>query len=131
MRDRYWCWTATDETGAVAPVANCFCGSPPALAALGVERGPSLWVRALGELRPELPLEPAGALLTTWADDPYAQMAYSAHRAGHRPDDEALQRSVGRLFFAGEHTAGAWAGLMEGALRSGHRAAGEVMALGG
>ena len=29
---------------------------------------------------------------------------------------------------AGEHTAGAWAGLMEGALRSGARAASEVLA---
>jgi monoamine oxidase len=31
------------------------------------------------------------------------------------------------LFFAGEHTAGVWHGLMEGALRSGTRAAGEVL----
>jgi monoamine oxidase len=29
---------------------------------------------------------------------------------------------------AGEHTAGAWAGLMEGALRSGARAASDVLA---
>jgi monoamine oxidase len=32
------------------------------------------------------------------------------------------------LFFAGEHTAGVWHGLMEGALRSGERAAAEVLA---
>jgi len=35
---------------------------------------------------------------------------------------------LGRVHFAGEHTAGAWAGLMEGALRSGARAASEVLA---
>jgi monoamine oxidase len=34
---------------------------------------------------------------------------------------------LGRVHFAGEHTAGAWAGLMEGALRSGARAASEVL----
>ncbi|HET9558742.1 MAG TPA: FAD-dependent oxidoreductase [Actinomycetota bacterium] len=35
---------------------------------------------------------------------------------------------VGPLHFAGEHTAGPWSGLMEGALRSGHRAATELLA---
>jgi monoamine oxidase len=31
------------------------------------------------------------------------------------------------VHFAGEHTAGDWAGLMEGALRSGVRAADEIL----
>jgi monoamine oxidase len=35
--------------------------------------------------------------------------------------------SLGPLYFAGEYLAGAMAGLMEGALRSGSRAAQEVM----
>jgi monoamine oxidase len=35
--------------------------------------------------------------------------------------------SLGRVHIAGEHTAGAWSGLMEGALRSGLRAADEVL----
>jgi monoamine oxidase len=43
-------------------------------------------------------------------------------------DDEILAAPLGRVHFAGEHTAGAWAGLMEGALRSGARAASEVLA---
>jgi monoamine oxidase len=34
---------------------------------------------------------------------------------------------MGRVHIAGEHTAGAWSGLMEGALRSGVRAAREVL----
>jgi len=42
-------------------------------------------------------------------------------------DDDVLAAPVGRVHFAGEHTAGSWAGLMEGALRSGARAAGEVL----
>ena len=46
-------------------------------------------------------------------------------------DDEILIRPAGRVHFAGEHTAGAWAGLMEGALRSGQRAADEVLATRG
>jgi monoamine oxidase len=43
-------------------------------------------------------------------------------------DDELIATPMGRVHFAGEHTAGSWAGLMEGALRSGARAAAEVLA---
>ena len=35
-------------------------------------------------------------------------------------DDDLIAAPLGRVHFAGEHTAGAWAGLMEGALRSAH-----------
>jgi monoamine oxidase len=80
-------------------------------------------------LRPELSLDPARALLTTWNDDPWAGESNSAHTvevAGG--DDELIAAPAGRVHFAGEHTAGAWTGLMEGALRSGARAADEVLA---
>ena len=43
-------------------------------------------------------------------------------------DEDLLAAPAGRVHFAGEHTAGDWAGLMEGALRSGERAAREVLA---
>lgn len=43
-------------------------------------------------------------------------------------DDELIAAPLGRVHFAGEHTAGAWAGLMEGALRTGARAAEEILA---
>ncbi|MCW3064194.1 MAG: Pyridine nucleotide-disulfide oxidoreductase [Solirubrobacterales bacterium] len=38
-----------------------------------------------------------------------------------------LARTVGPLAFAGEHTAGDWHGVMEGALRSGVRAARQLL----
>lgn len=129
VHDRYWCWTATDRSGEVAPVLNCFAGSPPALKALEVDNGPASWLAAVCRLRPDLELDTDAVLLTTWEDDPFAQMAYSAARAGHEVDEAAMARPVGRLHFAGEHTAGACAGLMEGALRSGRRAASEVLGI--
>ena len=46
-------------------------------------------------------------------------------------DDDLIAAPLGRVHFAGEHTAGAWAGLMEGALRSGARVASEVLAHAG
>lgn len=124
---RFWCWTATDASGQVQPVVHCFAGSPPALDGLDVASGPAQWLDALGELRPDLDLAVAGALVSTWDDDPWATFAYSGLGAASRPGDDALiGMPNGRIHFAGEHTAGEWTGLMEGALRSGLRAADEV-----
>jgi monoamine oxidase len=52
--------------------------------------------------------------------------AYSARSCSSEMDDAALAAPVGPLHFAGEHTAGEWHALMEGALRSGYRAAAEL-----
>ncbi|HEY1617741.1 MAG TPA: NAD(P)/FAD-dependent oxidoreductase [Streptosporangiaceae bacterium] len=126
---RFWTWTAVDASGAVQPVLHAFGGTPGALAALDVRGGPRTWARRAAELRPELDLDLAGALITTWNDDPWAGLSYSALTPAGRPEDGALAGApAGRVHFAGEHTAGDWAGLMEGALRSGARAAAEVLA---
>jgi monoamine oxidase len=69
-------------------------------------------------------------MLVSWADDPFALGAYSAwdNRSWDRMGE--FDRTVGRLAFAGEHTAGAeHHGTMEGALRSGVRAARQVLQL--
>ena len=123
----YWCWTAHGADGGPQPVVHCFAGAKPRLDGLAVDDGPSAWVAALSKLRPDLRLTPQGAVLTTWNDDPWAAMAYSAFSTQQRPGDAAaLARSIGPVHFAGEHTAGDWAALMEGALRSGIRAADEI-----
>jgi monoamine oxidase len=130
--DRYWCWTATDGSGEVGAVLNCFAGSAPALDALEVDAGPSTWSDRVRTLRPDLDLDPDAAhvLLSTWHDDPWARCAYSSHAHGLHPDHGALTRSVGPVHFAGEYTDDAFGALMEGALRSGRRAAADVGALG-
>jgi monoamine oxidase len=80
-------------------------------------------------LRPELDADPARAMLTTWNDDPWAGESYSAGTlTAARGDPDILAAPAGRIHFAGEHTAGHWAGTMEGALRSGQRVAGEMLA---
>jgi monoamine oxidase len=127
--DRYWTWTAKGAGGAVQPVVSAFAGSAPALARLRVAAGPATWLGRLRALRGDLDLDEAGVLLSTWDDDPWVGAAYSTRTPAARPgDDELLARPVGPLHFAGEHTAAGWAGLMEGALRSGQRAAGELLA---
>jgi len=126
--DRFWCWIARGEGGAVVPVVSAFAGSASALEALAVGDGTARWLERLAELRPDLRLSSEGAVGTYWDHDPWARAAYSVELAGRPRDEDGLCEPAGALFFAGEHTAGAWAGTMEGALRSGQRAAEQIIA---
>jgi monoamine oxidase len=130
--DHFWTWTARGgPAGPVQPVVSAFAGSAPALARLRVADGPATWLERLRALRPDLDLDEAGTVLSTWDDDPWVGAAYSTRGPASDPADaELLARPTGRLHFAGEHTAGPWAGLMEGALRSGRRAAAELLTAG-
>jgi monoamine oxidase len=110
---RFWTYTQLAPDGAPLPVACSFAGSGAGVAALGPE--------AVRALRPDLELADAEPLRAYWPE------AYSARSLGAPPDDEALAAPVGRLSFAGEYTAGDWHALMEGALRSGIRAAADLV----
>lgn len=122
--DRFWTWTANDIEGGVAPVLNCFGGVLDQLVALGVDRDGRVWEDRVRSLRSDLEFTSAQALVTTWHEDPYARGAYSAHAPGFTDKDAAaLAAPHGRLFFAGEYVDAEFTGLMEGALRSGERAA--------
>jgi monoamine oxidase len=124
---RYWTYTQLGPDGSPAPFAASFAGTPGALERLRVWAGPGTWAAAVAALRPELDLDLEAALLSTWHDDPWAHGAYSARSRCSPLDAAELARPVGPLAFAGEHTAGDWHGLMEGALRSGLRAATDVL----
>jgi monoamine oxidase len=119
--ERYWAWTATGAGGRVQPVVSAFAGSPAALGRLGVTEGSERWLASLARLRGDLELEPAGAVLSTWSDDPWVGGAYSVGRPASSA--RILSDRLGPLAFAGEHTAEDFPSLMEGALRSGQRAA--------
>jgi monoamine oxidase len=126
---RFWTWTAADVTGQVQPVLHAFAGTRRGLSDLAVADGPATWAARAAALRPELDPDPDRAVVTTWNDDPWAGESYTADTLAAAPGDpDILATAVGRIHFAGEHTAGSWAGLMEGALRSGQRVAGEVLA---
>jgi monoamine oxidase len=125
--ERFWCYTQLGAGGERLPFVAAFAGSAGALEALGVRSGPDRWIAALKRLRPDLELDTSGAQMSTWSEDPWARGAYSAASATAPIDTEVLVDVVGPLAFAGEHTAGGWHGLMEGALRSGVRAAQQVL----
>ncbi|HJS93382.1 MAG TPA: NAD(P)/FAD-dependent oxidoreductase [Solirubrobacteraceae bacterium] len=125
--DRFWCYTQLGRDGKPLPFVAALAGSPGALEALGVADGPDRWLEVLARVRPDLDLDVGTVLLSTWAEDPWVRGAYSAASAVVPLDRNALAGPVGPLVFAGEHTAGGWHGLMEGALRSGIRAAQQVL----
>jgi monoamine oxidase len=122
---RFWAYTQLAPDGAPLSVVCSFAGSPTA-----AERSTAAWVDALRALRPDLVYDDdAEPVHSTWVDDPWARGAYSARSLGSPLDDAALSAPVERIAFAGEYTAGDYHALMEGALRSGIRAAGEVLEL--
>src|SRR5262249_9141442 len=129
--ERFWCYTQLRRDGSPARFVAAFAGTDAALGALGVATGPQLWVQALAALRPDLELDRENVRLVNWSEDPWVKGAYSAPSASSPLDQAELARSIGRLAFAGEHTAGDMHATMEGALRSGLRAGRELLNLFG
>jgi monoamine oxidase len=115
---RFWAYTQLAPDGSPLPVVAAFAGTQG-----GVD---ALTAQAVRDLRPDLTFSDDERVLSTWHDDPWVRGAYSARSVASPLEDEALAEPVGPLAFAGEHTAAEWHALMEGALRSGLRAADDV-----
>ena len=130
VRERFWTYTQLDSEGEPTPVVTGYAGTMPAVEALAASDGPGPWIEAVSALRPDLDVNPEGAFVSTWHDDPWVRGSYSARSLASPLRDADLARPIGPLHFAGEHTAGDWHGLMEGALRSGRRAAEQVLSTG-
>jgi monoamine oxidase len=125
--DRFWIWTTPSDEAGVRSV-GAWAGAAPVLQRHGVGAGAENWLDRVEDLCPDLALDRAGARLTIWEQDPWARGAYSVLPPRRtRPAELAAAPAAPNLVFAGEHTAEpGWTGTMEGALRSGKRAAGEL-----
>ena len=89
-----------------------------------VADGPERWLASVARLRPDLALEPDGAVLSTWANDPWARGAYSAHTpGGNDPALAALVWPAGARGRVHRRESGRADG---GRARSGIRAAGQL-----
>jgi monoamine oxidase len=126
----FWSYTQLGADGAPAPFVVGYTGTMSAIDALGGSNGVERWIAALIALREDLDLDPdpRSAMLSSWHDDPWVRGSYSARSLSSPLRDDDLVKPIGPLFFAGEHTACEWHGLMEGALRSGRRAAEQIFA---
>jgi monoamine oxidase len=120
---RFWCYTELDRDGEPRPMLSALATSDTGLMALDVDNAPERWLDAIEELRPDLRLDRSAVMFSTWHDQPWIRAVQVARSLARPVDDEAVARPFGRLSFAGEHTAGDSHGSMEGAIRSGQRAA--------
>jgi monoamine oxidase len=123
----FWTYTQLGANGRPAPFVTGYTGTMSAVEDLGGSEGFERWVATLVALREDLDLDPESAMVSSWHDDPWVQGSYSARTLSSPLRDDDLVKPISPLFFAGEHTAGEWHGLMEGALRSGRRAAEQVL----
>lgn len=115
-----------------APVIVGWSGGPPAreLARRGDVESAAIDTlsHALGIPRRRLRNRVAATLTHDWESDPYSRGAYSWAEVGGADAGDHLARPIrGTLFIAGEATAGADNGTVEGALASGERAARQVL----
>lgn len=72
------------------------------------------------------PRKPNEVIETAWATEPFLHGAPSV-LFGEKVDRSAIRRPHGRVHWAGGDLSDRWAGYMDGALRSGRRAASEII----
>ncbi|KAK7743676.1 hypothetical protein SLS62_010508 [Diatrype stigma] len=76
----------------------------------------------------KVPQQPVHSIITRWGSDKFSRGSYSSAGPDMKPDDyQTMARSVGNLFFAGEHTIETHPATVHGAYLSGLRAASEVI----
>lgn len=125
MKMPYWCWTGNGEGDVPRAAVTAFCGSKEAQQNLAtMSNDPAIWLNKLQSANPDLDFlnDP---VMVDWSQDEWTRGCYSAF--DNRATDliPLLSQPVGRIFFAGEHTAKESA-TMEGALASGLHAAREI-----
>jgi monoamine oxidase len=120
------CWTPLPMHG---PLLTAWAGGPKAVALTGLSEK-QLLKHALTSVKSVFKRIPSVEefLVHDWQADPYARGGYSYMRVGGRGAREKLRQPIeNTLFFAGEATDAEEAGTVAGALRSGLRAAKEVL----
>ncbi len=126
----FWFWVADGGDGRPRRVVTSFAGSELPQEGLATGSGdPATWLRRIVELAPELRPDGTAVMMKVWADDPCSRGAYTAWDRPSLSRRPQFERMHGAVAFAGEHTAGDHSGTMEGALRSGRRAAAQVLEL--
>ena len=114
-------------------ILSSYMFGPAAVSAAGLDATArrEIWLSALAARYGARALEPRAHLETDWAAEPWSLGGMIAHFAPGVLTDfgEALREPAGRIHWAGAERATEMHGLMEGAVRSGERAADEVLGL--
>jgi monoamine oxidase len=114
-------------------ILSSYMFGPAAVSAAGLDPGErrQIWLSALAARYGPQALEPRAHLETDWAAEPWSLGGMISHFAPGVLTNfgEALREPAGRIHWAGAERATEMHGLMEGAVRSGERAADEVVDL--
>ncbi len=128
-----YCWDETrmqdSENGVITFFTGGYDGRVLAQVDLNIQRAGLLEVlnRVFPGVRSAARAE---NVLVTWADEPFAKGGYALYAPGQVTTMRGCEgEPEGKLFFAGEHTSLEAQGFMEGAVRSGVRAAREIREL--
>jgi len=125
-------WDVTRAQPGAAGILNCFSGGTVAETA---GQG-DIDARALDALRDIERVHPGAAnawnrrvIRNAWDRYPWSLGSYALIKPGQYTAFYGIEgEREGNVFFAGEHTSQEWQGYLNGAVESGQRAAGEVMA---
>lgn len=125
-------WEVTRAQPGAAGILNCFSGGTVAAAAGEGD----IDARALDALRAIERVHPGAAnawnrrvIRNAWDRYPWSLGSYALIKPGQYTAFYGIEgEREGNVFFAGEHTSQEWQGYLNGAVESGQRAAGEVMA---
>lgn len=128
-------WQATMGQDADGAALTSLVGGRAGVALPGPDHGPAPVAVVAERLAAADRLAPGtsqaastGATMHAWARDPFARGSYSTARPGRALSAPDLARPYGVVHFAGEHADEGFSGFMEGAVRSGRRAAQQVLA---
>ncbi len=123
----YSSWAAAAVGRATAGFVTGFAATRDTQLKLSVADGPQRFRPLLEKDWPGVSFGP-DTLFTNWGADPWTRGAYSFRPLGWTEEnDEFISAPSDRVFFAGEHTADLHRSLICGAIRSGNRAAKEVI----
>lgn len=122
--DRATLWDATAGQPGPGGILVAYAGGEDGAEAAQAGRDTVVGVvAAAAEAAFGTPVRSRDEAVAAWSDDRWARGAYVAFAPGQwAPATRALRRRRGRLVLAGEHCS-PWTGYLEGAVRSGHRAA--------
>ena len=129
QRGRFFQWFNCSKTSGLPTLVALMAGD----AAFHTEKTPD--EQLIGEATqvlksvfgPSIP-NPTEAVVTRWGQDQFSRGSYSYTGPNFEPEDyEVMAKSIGNLFFAGEHTCGTHPATVHGAYISGLRAASEVL----
>lgn len=125
-------WEVTRAQAGRAGILNFFSGGSTAVAA-GLPPMDAIAETSLGELSyyvpAAVPLWNRRVIRNAWDRNPWSLGSYALVKPGQYGAFYGVEgERVGHVYFAGEHTSMASQGYLDGAVESGQRAAGEVLA---